>query len=173
MYDNINIIFQFYRILSSLDTFQNKVILSGPNRTVTFQKEEIAIIISENNRTTFQNQTFVVEVQNGRLLDRGGVMLVENIKLSEAKSESMMSLSIPDSLSQNYEGKGPIRISYNVFLSTVLFQASTGYYGQLITAGNLTVGGVVISASVSNKTIENLDDPISITFTKPKVSNSK
>ena len=100
-------------------------------------------------------------------------MLVENIKLSEAESENTMSLSIPDSLSQKYEGKGPIRISYNVFLSTVFFQASNGYYGQLIAASNLTVGGVVISASVSNTTIENLDDPISITFTKPKVSNPK
>lgn len=159
------------RLLQSLELFQERITLpsSSPRtnatgKAVTFQRHKFGVIVTELNTNNFSNQTFAAQ------LSEAGVLSDLSIYAGNI-SKGNASIFVPDSLMSKCPQNTRVRISYNIFLNSVFFQADTSSpFGSLIATGNLSVGRTIMSVSAcKGSLIENLEEHVIIEFPKPTV----
>ena len=171
--------FEFFcpipRLLQSLSHFEGSLHIDreGDESLVVFEEDFVAVLLLETNVTQFTNQTFIAMVEE----DIGTVISLRlRNSFSVAKSSRFeFSISIPETLPADAPGlTDPVRVSYNIFTTAKLFQNDpNSKFAGNISNGNLTVGDIVISASVptAGKVDGLIRNNITITFTKPQVSS--
>ena len=163
------------RILESLSHFEGSVHIDreGDESLVMFEEDSIAVLLLEINVTQFTNQTFIAMVEE----DIGTVisLRLRNSFSVANSSQFEFSINIPETLPMDApELTDPVRLSYNIFTTAKLFQNDPdSKFAGNISDGNLTVGDIVISASVptAGKVDGLVRNNITITFTKPQVSS--
>ena len=84
----------------------------------------------------------------------------------ERDNNSVSSIAIPDNIFQDINlNQSDIRIINVIYLAESLFLRRN--------ESNFTVGGIIASVSIGNKSVEGLQDPIMLNFTKrPEVENA-
>ena len=162
--------------MKAIDTFQQTIETPINQTEAHFVTENFAVSIIETSPLDFSNVTVLVNIDERNLIDPNGINIISQRRMQASSSNA--SLFIPDTLIEEggiNEGQSLIRVGYGVFSKDVLFQSSTSsVYGQQIAAGNLTVGSIVVSASLFDNAeqvieIENLNTPVVMEFRKSKV----
>ncbi len=121
-----------------------------------------AISVQEMSTVNFREHIFSVNFANISL--NGNERIDPRLIGYEISSESTDAISIPEAVFDDAPVVIRTRVSNTVYLKDSLFQRRN--------KTNLTVGGIIISASVINRTIQGLSEPIMINFTKSdKVRN--
>lgn len=136
-------------------------------RSIVLNHNRFGLIVTELNTTDFKNQTFTTKIR--------GANTISSLSLQNGNmTNGGASIFLPDSLISKCPRNAVVRISYNAFLTSVLFQADpSSAFGHLITAGNLSASQMILSASAcKGSLIEGLVDPVIIEFPKPQVSTS-
>ena len=171
--------------MRSLETFQERIEIPEVNaniqtdavnettraRSITFQRDLIGIVVTKVNTSSFKNQTF-----SAKLSTRvGGSRRLSEVLLNQGSMQgdsSTASVHIPDLLVSKCPPNSSVRINYNVFLNSVIFQGNpNSYFGQLVESGNLNVSNIILSASACRgSSIEGLEEPVILEFPKPAVS---
>ncbi len=164
----------FFSILRAIDSFQTAIDLPTNTTMTQFVTENVAFHMLETSSSSFVNMTFQVNLEDYDSISNNGITIDYRHNVSLFNS----SLSVPENVLEGRTGATidePIRVSYAVFLRDILFQESPGsVYGSRIAANNLTVGSIIVSASLSSDNqiinITDLVTPIVIKFRKPEVT---
>ena len=157
--------FQF-RVLQSLESFQDKAILSVFNENstssemmeATFAFPNFAIQIQEIDQATYQGQTFTVNlgpVEDTLNITNGipdDSLSITNLNTRISTDDHTASVQLPRDLLNSDTCKisdltGQSRFSYSVFLSDIFFQSETQPHlelGSLIVAPRTRCGDDVI-----------------------------
>ena len=124
------------------------VVLSQRSFAVSVQKELglQALSVSLGDSPFSDNQTELSE---------------DSLIFSTVKS-STASITLPQNLFDSLPASNSSRITHLVFLNHALFLRRND--------SSLTVGSIIISASIINRTVEGLEPPVSLTFLKNPVS---
>ena len=139
--------------------------MESPNE---FFRNQLALIITETNASTFSNQSFRAFYNEDGLNE--AELLVEDSQI-----ETGASLLLPGTLVNDarLQDETIVRVAYSVLLSNSFFPPDPlSQLGAAIAEGKLTVGSVVIAATavgLGNRT-DNLSSPVVIMFEKPDVS---
>lgn len=174
-----------FRLLRSLEIFQERIEIPGINAnnkvdaangttqvgSISFQRDLIGIVVTKVNTNSFRNQTFSAKLstREGRSRRLSEVSLTQG---SIQGDSSTASVHIPETLVSKCPPNSSVRINYNVFLSSVIFQGHPmSFFGQLVETGNLNVSNLILSASACRgNSIEGLVEPVILEFPKPAVS---
>ena len=144
--------------------------MESPNE---FFRNQLALIITETNASTFSNQSFHAFYNEDGLVMNKTELLVD--AAVDSQIEIGASLLLPGTLVDDarLQDETIVRVAYSVLLSNSFFPPDPlSQLGTAIAEGNLTVGNVVIAATavgLGNRT-DNLSSPVVIMFEKPDVS---
>ena len=162
-----------FRILDSLENFQDRVILSENNTVekglLTF--ETFALQLQRVHTETFQGQTFIIDLGSiksitnfsGTRIPNNSLvlydMIVEPWKNATASVQLPMGLfeSFTTCNETNISELVSARLSYSVFLSNVFFQTTGSNKNRL--------GLIIVSARVNCRSTAILNTSILTTFT--------
>ena len=130
------------------------------------------ISIVELGRTEFRNQSFSI-VSGETLVNlttSGGSDPQESFNAFIFLPETILN---GVNITMRTNNSGNVRISYTIFLSDSLFQVDPdSNLGTNLRLSNLSVSNMIISATITNAgKVENLDNPVIISFRKPPVSH--
>lgn len=163
-----------FRVLESLERFQDSVILSENDTTnqTTFSRETFAIQIQNIDPKTYRGHSFSVDL--GSVEDALNITeqipeesLITSETLMEALTTATASVLLPEDLLNNENScnnetslafaSTPRRLSHSLFLSDVLFQSEE--------QNQLMLGSIIISARTrcigTNTT---LNSPVTVNF---------
>lgn len=162
-----------FRILDSLETFQDRVIFSE-NNTVEkelFTFETFSLQLQKVHTETFQGQTFIIDLGtieyitnlSGTRIPNNSLTLYDMIvePWKNATASVQLPMNLFDSFTTCNETDMPesvsTRLSYSVFLSNVLFQTTGSNKSRL--------GSIIVSARANCKSTAILNTSILTTFT--------
>ena len=129
--------------------------------TVILAYDSFAVSLQEVNPEEFEMQVFSVNLGRNPFSDDDLKLSEDSLNFSPVTSLTA-SLILPQNLLNSPTVSNCSSIARSVFLSDALYLRRNESF--------LKVGSVVIEASVVNRTIDELDDPISLTFQKNPVS---
>ena len=158
-----------YRLLNSLTSFGNKLVIANAT-TATFTRRSFAIRANDINASSFQGETFSVNL--GSVEDTMGISsaireeAIETTPGNITYQNRTASIQVPESVFHELGQAGhQQRLSYAVFLRDTLFQSSDQ------NQSNLTVGSVIVAVTVNGTSMSgNLSTPITVTFQASEVS---
>lgn len=160
-------------MLQSLESFQDKVNISvnstGSEGTATFAFRTFAIQIQEIDPTTYQGQTFSVNLGPVEdTLNTTGDIPQESLNIKDSlgrvSPNNTATVQLPrelfDDLSlckqANASSSSQARFSYGVFLSDVLFQNET--------QSHLELGSIIVAPRIRCEANITLKTPIKVSF---------
>ena len=134
-----------------------------PNNTgpVILPQNSFAVSVQEVDPEEFDMQIFSASLGNNPFSNPNLELNEDNLVFSPVTS-STASLTLPQNLLDSSRVSNFTRIAQSVFLTDALYLRRN--------KSLLEVGSVVLSASVINQTIDQLDPPISLRFLKNPVS---
>ena len=162
-------LFTLYRLLDSLTNFSNKLEITNAT-SVTFTRTTFAIQVNNINASSFQGETFSVNLGSvEEAVDISSTIREEALETASGNmtyQSSTASVRVPRSVFQELGLVGDQqRLSYAVFLRDTLFQSSDQ------NQSNLTVGSVIVAVTVNGTSVGgNLSTPITVTFQASEVS---
>ena len=164
-------------MLQSLESFQDKVTLSDENSTsnettATFAFRTFAIQIQEIDPSTYQGQTFTVNlgaVQNISL-DINGTIPDDSLNITDSvknisTSNNTASVQLPIDLFESSDfcktadSTGQARFSYSVFLSDILFQSE-----EVSQQRRFKLGSIIVAPRIRCEGNVTLKTPIIVSF---------
>ena len=163
------------RVLQSLESFQDKVILPASDEnstsnetTATFAFRTFAIQIQEIDPSTYQGQTFTVNLGavenisldiNGTIPDDSLNITDSTKSVSTSKVTAFVQLPIDlfesSDFSKMGNSTGQARFSYSVFLSDILFQS------EEVQQQRLKLGSIIVAPRIRCVTLKT---PITVYF---------
>ena len=134
-----------------------------PNHTgpVILPQDSFAVSVQEVNPEEFEMQIFSASLGSNPFSNPNLELKDDSLAFSPVTS-STASLTLPPNLFDSSRVSNSSHIALSVFLTDALYLRRN--------KSLLEVGSVVLSASVINKTIDQLDPPISLRFLKNPVS---
>ena len=171
------------RVLDSLESFQDKVILSDDENDTLLERvfafETFALQLQEVDSETYEAQAFTVDLGSIEdILNISGKIPDESLMIQdtviEILSNATASVQLPDDLLDHFVDCNEMntsadnttltrRLSYSVFLSNALFQSTE--------VDEYVLGSVIVAARMNvncgNSTI--LSTPITATFATNKM----
>ena len=166
------ILFYSCSVLNAVNTFQQAIESSINASERQFITEKLAVVIVDQNPSNFNNTTLFVDVDDNRDTDLDSVNVIVQSNMTPSFNASIF---LPASLIEEGHIEADFfRIAFAVFSSDVFFQSHVAsQYGPQIMADNLTVGPIIVSASLfsdmEDLQITDLNNPVVIEFRKPKV----
>ena len=134
------------RILVLLERLTSQLPIVGTR--FSYVRTAFAVAGEEVDMTGFTGATVGVDFSQTNVITLDG--------------ERSTTLSLPADILNNVMTNGTLRLTYASFRNGNLFNTSET---------SETLGGTVIAAQVVDQTVENLENPLTITFTKSQVSS--
>ena len=130
---------------------------------VILVQESFAVSVQQVNPEEFETQTFTVSLGDDPF---SGTMQLNNNSLGFSSVTSFTaSITLPQNLFDSLPMLTSSRSAHSVFLTDALYLRRN--------KRELEVGSIIMAASIVNRTVEELDPPVSITFLKDHVSHAE
>ena len=151
----------FLRMLEALETVTASIPIENTSMPVIIPRSSFAVSIQEVNQEIFQIQGQTFTAQLGSSFSENQTINPSDLAFEESMTNSTASINLPNTLFNTDPNATDRRITHSVFLNDRLFQRRT--------TSNLSVGSIIIAATVVGSSLRDLDPPIEIVFLKNPV----